>query len=279
MAQGQQFQIKASPGSMNSVRGFTLIELLVVVTIIAILAALLLPALATAKLKVQGIKCLSNLKNLGLAGINYMDDNGPIAYGAAESLWMYTLIAYHAKVHQIRLCPLASELVQPQQTYSKGTAANAWAWSSLATNGSYTINGWLYTIAGASQWASDQQKFFRNINSVQKPVLTPLFVDGTWPDAWPRATDQPNVGGSTADLYDGLGASPQTGPMPRVVIARHWGKHPRQAPRAAPINQPFPGGVQIAYVDGHAAKCKLDDLWFQYWHFGYVPPPKRPGLP
>jgi prepilin-type N-terminal cleavage/methylation domain-containing protein/prepilin-type processing-associated H-X9-DG protein len=69
--------------------GFTLIELLVVISVIAIIAAVLLPVLAKAKMKAQGIYCLNNLKQLQLAIIMYTSDNQekfPENPGAGTSL-------------------------------------------------------------------------------------------------------------------------------------------------------------------------------------------------
>jgi len=91
-------------------RGFTLIELLVVIAIIAILAAILFPVFARAREKARQTSCLSNLKQLGLGMLMYVQDyDERFTVERVVQPWYarpwYQAIAPYVKNAQIFVCP------------------------------------------------------------------------------------------------------------------------------------------------------------------------------
>lgn len=256
-----------------------MVELLVVIAIIGILAALLLPVLASAKKRALQIQCLNNVKQLTLASFAYAtDSNSHATYDDPSNpheLWMG--MGYYGNQRKILICPVTHDPDPMPQVNTPGAADIEWVWNYQGTVGlpggtnflgSYSLNGWLYdkaTVAG-----KDHPDFMMSKQTmIQRPSETPVFFDSGWVDAWPLETDPPNT-----DLYDGTWGG-LTG-MQRATISRHGGVNPMAAPTDFDTTQRLPGAINIGFADGHAELVKLENLWQLYWHLNWQTPAQRP---
>ena len=122
---------------MNRRTGFTLIELLVVIAIIAILAAILFPVFARAREKARQTSCLSNLKQIALAGLMYAQDYDetlvPFAEKSAYPRRLFPwLMESYMKNWQIWNCPSHTAEINPSDVNQYNTGGYGIAYPDLA---------------------------------------------------------------------------------------------------------------------------------------------------
>ncbi len=236
---------------MRRKRGFTLIELLVVIAIIALLMAILMPALARVKKQAQSVTCQAKLKQWGLIFKLYTDEYDGYfneGWGVGETtLWPNAMRSYYKNDWGMLLCPTATREMLNDADW--GTFKAAVRTMATPEGGSrryvfsYSINSWT-NYMHAARGDRQEEWFWKNVNNAKHMNQIPVFGDSTWHDAWPRHTDAPMP---TMDGF-GIGDQGTSGEMNHFCIDRHN------------------GFMNMLFMDWSVRNTGLKELWTLKWH-------------
>ena len=240
-------------------RGFTLIELLVVIAIIAVLMAILMPALRKVKEQGKMVSCLATLKQWNIIAAMYTEANDGKFWDSDSGTPAYWFIVHMEERYQSRIknklwyCPSASK---PRYTESGSEIDvlhinNSWGIYTRSTHsgicrdgidGSYGINGYCLIPHDVSTTQYESGVSVENgwkTAGGRQAALVPWFIEALRFDLWPLPTDPP----ATDEFAAWSGNL-----MARCAINRHQ------------------GFVNAAFMDWSARKCGLKELWTLKWH-------------
>jgi prepilin-type N-terminal cleavage/methylation domain-containing protein len=247
---------------MKKRNAFTLIELLVVISIIALLMAILMPALSRVRSQAKQVICQSNLSQWGLIFGLYLTENNYTFmkgwtgnYDDRSGQWMYALRDYTSQSHDVWCCPEANNeekcLVDKRGRTAHGgspTSKTPWGHLSSAQHGTYDTDAGDYGSYGINSWVcstgldSGDPKYWNKVTSINEPLQTiPLFMDAMYCELWPESRNNP------PREMDGVNNSPD---MSMAAIDRHTGT----------------GIVNMVFADSSVRKVGIKELWTLKWH-------------
>ena len=248
-------------------QGFTLIELLVVISIIAVLMAVLMPALGYVRKQARSGACQSNLRQMCLAmnlyALDHDDRTMPFSHEPGE-YWFHQLAPHlsardyknnpqdHIKgVMEVAFCPMTKRQERTEASFW-GTAYKSWRF--LGGEGSYGLNLWLQPNDPIYRSALPGQStnFFEKYSDADGSV--PLLGDSVWVGAWPYRDDRMPADVTGESGYPGYPHS-KGNFMGRFCVDRH-----RQS-------------INLGFVDSRVDRVPLNELWLQKWHQTFTPNP------
>jgi len=239
---------------MSRRKGFTLIELLVVIAIVAVLMAILMPALRRVREQGKMVNCLGTLKQWNIIAAIYTEENDGKFWDSDPGTPAYWFPRYmddrikNWKKNKLWFCPSATKPIIDEYGVQAPTfnIFNAWGiftGSNLSEDGiagSYGINGYCLIPRTATTYESgvstqDGWKTAGGRNAAQ----VPWWIEALRFDLWPLPTHAP---------ADNEFAAWSGNLMARCCINRHQ------------------GFLNAAFMDWSVRKVGLKELWTLKWH-------------
>lgn len=231
-------------------KAFTLVELLVVIAIIALLMAILMPALRRARNQSKAVVCQSNQRQWGNFFALFLSDHDGEFEGLGFHKWMDVLGAYSNAEPKIYFCPMAIK------TVAEGGAGSTAAWEEEGLTGSYGTNYWIrkagYPYLPSTYPADGWWESFdiRGANSI------PVLLDCAYASGLPVHEDLPPEYEGDVSSYEQM-----------------------QCMRFFSVNR-HNGNVNGLFMDLSVRKIGLKQLWDLRWHKNWNsandPPPDWP---